>query len=80
MPFHTSTQIAKGPYIVEACETKELADYSGADALKYRDYLIAKGMAGSSVSRVISFIRAMINFAILHRKPSLQGMVSQYQL
>ena len=39
-------------------------DYSRADALKYRDYLIAKGMAGSRVSRVISLIRAVMNFAI----------------
>ena len=38
--------------------------YSRADALKYRDYLIAKGMVGSSVSRVISSIRAVFNFAI----------------
>jgi len=32
--------------------------------LKYRDYLIAKGMVGSSVSRVMSSIRAVFNFAI----------------
>jgi site-specific recombinase XerD len=32
--------------------------------LKYRDYLIAKGMVGSSVSRVISSFRAVFNFAI----------------
>ena len=41
-----------------------MADYSRADALKYRDYLIAKGMAGSSVSRVISSLRAVMNFVI----------------
>ena len=35
-----------------------------ADALSYRDYLIAKGLVGSSVSRVISSIRAIFNFAI----------------
>jgi len=41
-----------------------LAEYTRADALRYRDYLIAKGLVGSSVGRVISSIRAVFNFAI----------------
>ena len=61
--FHTAAQRAC-TYLVEACGTKDLDGYSRADALKYRDYLIAKGMVGSSVSRVISSIRAVFNFAI----------------
>ena len=61
--FHAAAQRSCA-YLVEACRAKDLADYSRADALKYRDYLIAKGMAGSSVSRVISSIRAVLNFAI----------------
>jgi integrase len=51
-------------YLVEACGTKDLDGYSRSDALKYRGYLIAKGMVGSSVSRVMSSIRAVFNFAI----------------
>ena len=51
-------------YLVEACGTKDLDGHSRSDALKYRDYLIAKGMVGSSVSRVMSSIRAVFNFAI----------------
>lgn len=51
-------------YLVEACGTKDLDGDSRADALKYRDYLIAKGLVGSSVSRVMSSIRAVFNFAI----------------
>ena len=43
---------------------KDLTDYTRADALRYRGYLIAKGMAGSSVSRVISSIKVVMNFAI----------------
>ena len=43
--FHAAAQRACA-YLVEACGAKDLADYSRADALKYRDYLIAKGMAG----------------------------------
>ena len=61
--FYAAAQRACA-YLVEACGAKDLADYSRADALKYRDYLIAKGMAGSSVSRVVSSIRAVMNFAI----------------
>ena len=41
-----------------------LAEYSRADALKYRQYLIARGLVGSSVSRVLSSIKAIFNFAI----------------
>ena len=41
-----------------------MAEYTRADALSYRDYLIAKGLVGSSVSRVISSIKAVFNFAI----------------
>ena len=51
-------------YLVDACGAKTLAEYTRADALSYRDYLIAKGLVGSSVSRVISSIRAIFNFAI----------------
>ena len=51
-------------YLVDACGAKTLAEYTRADALSYRDYLIAKGLVGSSVSRVMSSIRAIFNFAI----------------
>ena len=51
-------------YLVDACGAKDLAEYTRADALRYRDYLIAKGLVGSSISRVISSIRAVFNFAI----------------
>ena len=51
-------------YLVDACGTKDLAAYSRADALSYRNHLIAKGLVGSSVGRVISSIRAIFNFTI----------------
>jgi len=51
-------------YLVDACGAKTLAEYTRADALSYRDHLIAKGLVGSSVGRVISSIRAVFNFAI----------------
>ena len=51
-------------YLAEACGIKYLAEYSRSDALKYRQYLIARGLVGSSVARVLSSIRAIFNFAI----------------
>jgi integrase len=51
-------------YLVDACGAKDLAEYTRADALRYRDHLIARGLVGSSVGRVISSIRAVFNFAI----------------
>ena len=51
-------------FLVDACGAKNLAEYTRADALSHRDYLIAKGLVGSSVSRVISSIRGVFKFAI----------------
>ena len=42
-------------YRADACGAKNLAEYTRADTLRYRDYLIAKGLVGSSVSRVMTF-------------------------
>jgi len=42
-------------YLVDACGAKTLTEYTRADALRYRDYLIAKGLVGLSVSRVMTF-------------------------
>ena len=42
-------------YLVDASGAKTLAEYTRADTLSYRDYLIAKGLVGSSVSRVMTF-------------------------
>ena len=52
-------------YLVDACGAKDLAEYTRADALRYRDHLIAKGLVGSSFSRVISSIRAALTLPSL---------------
>ena len=52
--FHAAAQRAY-TYLVDACGAKTLAEYTRADALRYRDYLIAKGLVGSSLSRVMTF-------------------------
>ena len=61
--FHAAGQRAC-TYLVHACGAKNLNAYTRADALKYRDYLIERGMVGSSVGRVLNSIRAIFNFAI----------------
>ena len=61
--FHAAAERACG-YLIKACGAKDLAEYTRKDGLNYRDYLIAKGMVGSSVSRVICAIRSVINFSI----------------
>ena len=50
-------------YLIYACGAKP-CEYTRADALGYREYLIAKDLVGSSVGRVISSIRAIFNFVI----------------
>ena len=52
------------PVLLRLAGAKDLADYSRADALKCIDYLIANVMAETSVRRVISSIRAVMNFSI----------------
>ena len=57
-------------YLVDACGAKTLAEYTRADALRYRDHLIARGLVGSSVGRVISSIRAVWDLSRFSSAPS----------
>jgi integrase len=43
---------------------KSLHDYLRSDATKFRDYLFAKGLNGSSVARIFGTVRAVINLAL----------------
>ena len=51
-------------YLVSACGSKDLHEYTRQDALKYRDYLVAKGLSGSSITRVLNTLRTVLNFVI----------------
>ena len=51
-------------YLIEAVGNKDLMDYAPADGGVFRDWLIKKGLASSSVKRVFSTIRAITNLAI----------------
>ena len=45
------------------CGNKPVTEYNRSDANKLRDFLISKGMAGTSIVRVIANIKAMFNLA-----------------
>jgi integrase len=51
-------------YVIENCGNKPLAAYTRQDALVFRDWLVARGLTGSSVTRNFSYVKAVINFAL----------------
>ena len=51
-------------YVVQVAGNKSLDQYSRSDALQFRDWLVAKGLTGSSVTRNFSYIKAIFNFAV----------------
>ena len=60
--FHRAAERACG-YVIDACGDKHLEAYTKADANAFRDALIARGLAGSSMTRVFGTVRAVTNFA-----------------
>ncbi len=60
--FQRAAERACG-YVIDACGDKHLEAYSKADANSFRDALIARGLAGSSMTRVFGTVRAVTNFA-----------------
>lgn len=60
--FHRAAERACG-YVIDTCGDKDLQAYTKADANAFRDALIARGLAGSSMTRVFGTVRAVTNFA-----------------
>ena len=60
--FQISAQRACG-YVIQVAGDKRLGDYERQDALKLRDWLVHRGLAGSSVTRNFSYVKAVYNFA-----------------
>ena len=60
--FQRAAERACG-YVVDVCGDKHLDTYSKSDANAFRDALIARGMAASSITRVLGTVRAVTNFA-----------------
>jgi len=61
--FRQSAERACG-YVIDNCRNKPLAAYTRQDALIFRDWLVARGLTGSSVTRNFSYVKAVINFAL----------------
>lgn len=61
--FHRAAHRSCG-YVIDVCGDKPLPDYTKADANKFRDALIKKGLAGSSITRIFGTVRAVFNFAV----------------
>jgi len=53
--FHSAANRAFS-YLTHCCGDKDLTDFSRSDATAFRDYLVAKGLNGSSVVRIFTTI------------------------
>ena len=51
-------------YVIKCLGCRPIDQYSSADAAKYRDWFVEKGLASSSVKRVFSSVKAIVNLAI----------------
>ena len=51
-------------YLIECMGHDSLKSLAVSDAGRFRDYLFERGMSSSSVKRVLSSVRAVINLAI----------------
>ena len=51
-------------YLIGLCDNKPLSHYNRQDALQFRDWLVACGLTGSSITRNFSYLKAVINFAL----------------
>ena len=51
-------------YLIGIAGNKPLGDYTRVDALKFREWLIDRGLTGSSVTRNFSYLKAVFNFAV----------------
>ena len=51
-------------YLIGLCGNKQLSDYTRQDALQFRDWLVVRGLTGSSITRNFSYLKAVINFAL----------------
>jgi Integrase len=50
-------------YVIGVSGNKSLLSYTRSDALMFRDWLVDRGLTGSSVTRNFSYVKAVINFA-----------------
>lgn len=59
--FHRGAERSCG-YVIDVCGDKDLMAYTKADANRFRDSLMERGLTGSSISRIFGTVRSIINF------------------
>ena len=52
-------------YLARVAGDKQLSGYVRADATKLRDILVENGLAGSSVARLFTTVKSILNFACM---------------
>ncbi|WOI56839.1 DUF6538 domain-containing protein [Palleronia sp. LCG004] len=60
--FHRAAERSCG-YVIDVCGDRPISEYKKTDANTFRDALIDRGMAGSSIVRIFGTVRSVINFA-----------------
>ena len=66
-------------YVIQVLGNKSVTAYSSSEAAQLRDWLINKGMGKSTVKRVFSSIRSIINLAIKeHRLEDNNGFLGTF--
>ena len=60
--FYNSVQRVNR-YITSSIGDKDLASYTRANANSFRDYLLKRELAGSSIKRILAIVKAIFNFA-----------------
>ena len=63
-------------YLVDCLGHNDLAAIAISDASRFRDYLLDRGMSSSSVKRVFSSVRAVINLAIREQGLAINNVFS----
>ncbi len=52
-------------YLIASVGDKDIKSYTRSNANTFRDYLMSRELAGSSITRIITTVKAIFNFAIL---------------
>ena len=67
-------------YIIKVLGNKSIQSYSSLEAGKFRDWLIEQGMSNSTVKRVFSSVRAIINLSVSERGLNIVNPFSKVYL
>ena len=66
-------------YFIEAVGNRDLSDYTSTDGAKFRDFLLDKGLAVSSIKRIFSSLGPVIRLMIQeHRLKAISPLVGTY--